>query len=113
MRDDVTRRGNRAPKTLYVLDEPTVGLHMADVEKLARVLHRLVDGGHSVVVIEHDLDVVAEADWVIDLGPEGGSAGGAVVAEGPPEAVVAARTHTGLALAAVLERAKGRETAPA
>jgi excinuclease ABC subunit A len=104
VRDDVTRRGQKAPHTLYVLDEPTVGLHMADVAKLIKVLHRLVDGGHSVVVIEHDLDVIAEADWVIDMGPEGGAAGGRLVAEGPPEHLVERRTHTGIALAPVLAR---------
>jgi len=104
VRDDITRRGQKAPHTLYVLDEPTVGLHMADVEKLIRVLHRLVDGGHSVVVIEHDLDVMAEADWIIDLGPEGGAEGGRIVAAAPPEAVVALGTHTGVALGPVLAR---------
>jgi excinuclease ABC subunit A len=104
VRDDITRRGQKAPHTLYVLDEPTVGLHLADVEKLIRVLHRLVDGGHSVVVIEHDLDLIAEADWVIDMGPEGGSGGGKVVAEGPPEKLVSKGTHTGVALAPILTR---------
>ena len=111
VRDDVTRRGQKAPHTLYVLDEPTVGLHMADVEKLIRVLHRLVDGGHSVVVIEHDLDVIAEADWVIDLGPEGGGEGGRVVLAGTPEQVVLAGTHTGVALAPVLARSTRRHAA--
>ena len=104
VRDDIGKRGNKAPHTLYVLDEPTVGLHMADVEKLIQVLHRLVNAGHSVVVIEHDLDVIAEADWVIDLGPDGGNAGGQVVAAATPEDVVKLGTHTGVALAAVLAR---------
>jgi len=104
VRDDITRRGQKAPHTLYVLDEPTVGLHMADVEKLIKVLHRLVDGGHSVVVIEHDLDVIAEADWVLDLGPDGGNAGGRLVAATPPEGVVVLGTPTGVALKAVLAR---------
>ena len=87
-----------------MLDEPTVGLHMADVEKLIHVLHRLVNGGHSVVVIEHDLDLIAEADWILDLGPEGGNAGGRIVAAAPPEEVVRLGTHTGVALKAVLAR---------
>ena len=104
VRDEVGRRGQKAPHTLYVLDEPTVGLHMADVHKLIQVLHRLVNGGHSVVVIEHDLDVIAEADWVIDLGPEGGKDGGRIVAAGTPEELVRLATHTGVALAPVLAR---------
>jgi len=92
------RRGSHPSSragTLYVLDEPTVGLHMADVEKLIRVLHRLVDAGNTVVVIEHNLDVMAEADWLLDLGPEGGDGGGRVVAQGEPEQIVTVRgSHT-------------------
>ena len=94
----------RAPRqkqqhTLYVLDEPTVGLHMADVEKLIHVLHRLVDAGNTVVVVEHNLDVMAEADWIIDMGPEAGNGGGKVVVAGPPSAVVkVAASHTGVVL---------------
>ena len=112
VRDDITRRGQKAPHTLYVLDEPTVGLHMADVARLIRVLHRLVDGGHSVVVIEHDLDVIAEADWIIDLGPEGGVGGGSIVAATDPEGLVKVReSHTGAALRPVLERGVNQRAA--
>ncbi len=88
---------------LYVLDEPTVGLHMADVDKLLRVLHRLVDAGNSVVVIEHNLDVIAEADWVVDMGPEGGKGGGKVIAQGTPETICKRkRSHTGMYLKELL-----------
>jgi excinuclease ABC subunit A len=88
-----TRAGGRS---LYLLDEPTIGLHMADVERLIRVLVRLVEAGNTVVIIEHNLDVIAEADWIVDLGPEGGDEGGRIVAQGPPAAVarVRAGSHT-------------------
>ena len=90
-------------KTLYVLDEPTTGLHFADVEKLLQVLHRLVDTGNTVVVIEHNLDVIKTADWIVDLGPEGGARGGEIVAQGTPEQVAKARgSATGEYLARVL-----------
>ena len=85
--------------TLYVLDEPTSGLHPADVERLLAILFRLRDNGHSLVVVEHDLDVIRSADWILDLGPEGGADGGAIVAEGPPSAIAACpASHTGAAL---------------
>ena len=92
-------------RTLYILDEPTTGLHFHDVAKLLEVLHELVEGGNSVVVIEHNLDVIKTADWVIDLGPEGGDGGGEIIAEGPPEKIVKVpRSHTGRFLAEVLAR---------
>ncbi len=74
-------------KTIYILDEPTTGLHFADVHKLIEILHRLADGGNTVVVIEHNLDVIKTADYIIDMGPEGGDGGGTVIAEGTPEQV--------------------------
>ncbi|PZR61241.1 MAG: excinuclease ABC subunit UvrA [Chloroflexi bacterium] len=100
-------------KTLYILDEPTTGLHFDDVARLLSVLSRLVDAGNTVVVIEHNLDVIKSADWVVDLGPEGGNAGGRIVAEGTPEQVaLTAASHTGRYLRSVLRTQSGR-TAPA
>jgi excinuclease ABC A subunit len=95
---ELHKRGN-----IYILDEPTTGLHMADIEKLLHVINRLVDGGNTVIVIEHNLDVIRNADWVIDMGPEGGSKGGEIIAEGTPEQVAQAqRSYTGQYLRMIL-----------
>jgi len=105
VRDEVAHGPRqKARRTLYVLDEPTVGLHMADVEKLTHVLHRLVAAGNTAVVVEHNLDVMAEADWIIDLGPEAGDGGGRIVAQGTPALIArrAAQSHTGRVLAEFL-----------
>jgi excinuclease ABC subunit A len=121
-RDGVSSAGPQAPlpldltpgtsrltpraSNLFILEEPTIGLHMADVRRLVEMLQRLVDAGHSVIVIEHNLDLIAEADWIIDLGPEGGTGGGRLVAEGTPEAVARnKRSHTGRFLRTVLAKA--------
>src|SRR5690606_28640139 len=99
-------------QTLYILDEPTTGLHFEDVRKLLEVLHRLVEQGNSVVVIEHNLDVIKTADWVLDLGPEGGVRGGEIVAQGTPEDVAAeARSYTGAYLKPMLEKVRATEAA--
>jgi excinuclease ABC subunit A len=94
-------------RTIYLLDEPTTGLHFEDVRRLLIVLARLVDSGNTVLVIEHNLDVIKSADWVIDLGPEGGSGGGLVIAEGSPEDVAKVKgSHTGRYLAPILNDSK-------
>ena len=92
-----------AKDVLYVMDEPTTGLHFEDIKKLLAVLHKLVNAGNTLVVVEHNLDVIKSADWIIDLGPEGGAAGGRIVAEGRPEQVAkSAASHTGRFLKQVL-----------
>ena len=106
---ELSKRGTG--RTLYILDEPTTGLHFEDIALLLRVIHALRDAGNTVVVIEHNLDVIKTADWVIDMGPEGGAGGGRVIAQGPPEAVAATpESHTGRYLAAAL-RAAGQDAA--
>jgi len=98
--------------TVYILDEPTTGLHFADIQRLLDVLHRLTDTGNTVIVIEHNLDVIKTADWIIDLGPEGGESGGHVVAEGTPEEVALADdSHTGRFLKQILAHQTGRTMA--
>ena len=92
-------------RTLYILDEPTTGLHFEDVRKLLEVLHRLVEGGNTVLVIEHNLEVIKTADWILDMGPDGGSGGGRIIAEGPPEEIVKVdESYTGRYLARLLPR---------
>jgi excinuclease ABC subunit A len=94
-------------RTLYILDEPTTGLHFHDVAKLLEVLHELVDQGNTVIVIEHNLEVIKTADWVIDIGPEGGDGGGEILATGAPEAIIEVESsHTGRFLKPVLSRSK-------
>ncbi len=107
---ELSKAGSAQSKaTLYLLDEPTVGLHIADVERLTGVLHRLVDAGHSVVVIEHNLDLISEADWIVDLGPKGGNGGGRIAATGTPERVAQRTSPTAQSLANFLaERAQGK-----
>ena len=97
-------------RTLYILDEPTTGLHFHDIAKLLEVLHELADQGNTVVVIEHNLEVIKTADWILDLGPEGGDGGGELVAFGPPEAIIdEPRSYTGRYLKDLLERRPGRK----
>lgn len=110
VKDDIRKGGRKMPETVYVLDEPTVGLHMADVDKLIKVLHRLVEGGNTVIVIEHNLDVIAEADWIIDMGPEGGSGGGQVVFAGPPQKLLKEKTHTATALSEFIKQSELKKT---
>ena len=104
---ELSRRGTG--RTIYILDEPTTGLHFADVHKLVDILHKLAEGGNTVVVIEHNLDVIKTADYIIDLGPEGGDGGGTVIAEGTPEQVADnPASYTGIYVKKMLERYRER-----
>ena len=97
-------------KTIYILDEPTTGLHFADVHKLVDILHRLAEGGNTVVVIEHNLDVIKAADYIIDMGPEGGDGGGTVIAAGTPEEIAKnPKSYTGIYVDKMLKKAKKAE----
>ena len=101
-------------RTLYILDEPTTGLHFHDIDQLLKVLHRLVDAGNTMVIIEHNLDVIKTADWIIDIGPEGGSGGGQLIAEGTPEEIIKVKaSHTGQYLAPLLKSSPRTEASPA
>ena len=101
-------------RTLYILDEPTTGLHFADIELLLTVLHRLRDHGNTVIVIEHNLDVIKTADWLVDLGPEGGDGGGRIIATGTPESVARVKgSYTGRYLAPLLAKVGAGRTASA
>ena len=102
MASELQKRTNG--RTIYILDEPTTGLHFEDIRKLMLVIQGLVDKGNSVIIIEHNLDVIKSADWIVDMGPEGGSGGGTVVAEGTPEDVIAVEgSYTGQYLKPLLE----------
>jgi excinuclease ABC subunit A len=93
---DSNRLKDETKKNLFILEEPTIGLHMSDIRRLVGVIQSLIDNGHTVLVIEHNLDLIAATDWVIDLGPEGGNEGGSIIAQGPPEKITKVkRSHTG------------------
>ena len=105
---ELSKRGTG--KTIYILDEPTTGLHFADVHKLIEILRRLSDSGNTVVVIEHNLDVIKTADYIIDMGPEGGDGGGTVIAEGTPEEVAKVKkSYTGQYVKKYLEQGKKKK----